>query len=101
MVSRALYQKYSASQNYYYSKDINEILSNQRSSSVIRLKDFLTLDDCEEYLNRIYLLNEYDAKIIRLSEYYKFHRDIPRMFMMPTTITLNRYHDKKRRIHYI
>ena len=35
-----------------------------------------------------------------LTEYYKFHRDIPRLFMLPTTKTMNKYHDKKRRVEY-
>lgn len=36
-----------------------------------------------------------------LSEYYKYHTDISRMFMLPITNILNKYHDKKRRIEYI
>jgi len=40
-------------------------------------------------------------KIKMLAEYYKYHEDIPRLFMVPTTNTLNRYHDKKRRLDYL
>ncbi len=36
-----------------------------------------------------------------LCEYYKFHKDIPRLFMLPSITTLNKYHDKKRRIEYV
>lgn len=39
--------------------------------------------------------------MIQLTEYYKFHRDIARLFMLPITNTLNKYHDKKRRIEYV
>ena len=35
MVNKALYQKYSSSQNYYFSRDVNEILSSIRSPNVI------------------------------------------------------------------
>ncbi|KAL4429781.1 hypothetical protein ABPG74_004418 [Tetrahymena malaccensis] len=101
MISTALYSKYSASQNYYFTKDINDILANQRTSAVIQLKDIQTYDEIEEYLNRFYFLHEYDNKIKRLTEYYKFHRDIARLFMLPTTNILNKFHDKKRRIYYI
>ncbi|EAS07005.2 hypothetical protein TTHERM_00841310 (macronuclear) [Tetrahymena thermophila SB210] len=101
MISTALYSKYSASQNYYFTKDINDILANQRTSAVIQLKDIQTYDEIEEYLNRFYFLHEYDNKIKRLTEYYKFHRDIARLFMVPTTNILNKFHDKKRRIYYI
>ena len=57
-------------------------------------------DEQEEYLKRDYLYKEYPYKINLLTEYYKFHQDIPRLFMLPTTNVLNNYHDKKRRIEY-
>jgi len=66
----------------------------------IRVKDTTAFDEDDEYLNRFYAFREYDGKLRRLTEYYKFHRDIARMFMLPITNTLNKYHDKKRRIYY-
>ena len=33
-------------------------------------------------------------------EYYKFHRDNPRLFMLPETIVLDEFHTKKRRYDY-
>jgi hypothetical protein len=39
-------------------------------------------------------------KIKLLIEYYKFHQDIPRLFMSPSSHTMNKYHDKKRKIEY-
>ena len=36
-----------------------------------------------------------------LTEYYKYHKDIPRLFMQPTTFVLNKYHDKKRKLIYV
>lgn len=60
----------------------------------------LHLDEKEEYMKREYTRMEYPYKIKLLTEYYKFHQDIPRLFMMPTTHFLNNFHDKKRRIEY-
>ena len=91
MITRALYSKYASSQNYYYTKDINEILANAKSEVVIIHKDFIVYDEEEEYLKRHYRMNEYDYKIKMLTEYYKFHRDIARIFMIPTSLTLNKY----------
>jgi len=48
----------------------------------------------------IYNLYEYREKLPLLIEYYKFHNEIPRMFMMPISEMLNKFHDKKRRIEY-
>lgn len=45
MISRALYSKYSTSQNYYYTKDLNDILSGNTTSLVIKFKDFECFDD--------------------------------------------------------
>lgn len=59
-----------------------------------------TLDEEEEFLNRFYAFHECDGKMKRLTEYYKFHHDISRMFMLPIANILNKYHDKKRRIYY-
>jgi len=35
-----------------------------------------------------------------LTEYYKFHHDIPRIYILPESDVLNSYHDKKRRFEY-
>lgn len=76
-------------------------MTGGRTSAVIKFKDLLHLDEEDEYLKRGYKISEYDGKMKMLTEYYKFHKDIPRLFMLPTTHTLNKYHDKKRRLDYI
>lgn len=101
MIFKALYSKFSSSQNYYYTRDINDILANSRSKIVINYKDQLTWnDDEDEYLKRYYQIQENEFKMKMLAEYYKFHKDIPRLFMLPICDSLNKYHDKKRRIEY-
>jgi hypothetical protein len=54
MIDKALFSKFSASQNYYYTKDINDILTGGRTSAVIKFKDLLHLDEDDEYLKRGY-----------------------------------------------
>ena len=44
-MNKTLYLKYSSSQNYYYIKEINEILTNTRTISVINFKDVKCLDE--------------------------------------------------------
>lgn len=39
-------------------------------------------------------------KMKDLTEYYKYHKDIPRLFMVSIGNVMNRYHDKRRRIEY-
>jgi hypothetical protein len=52
MIDKALFSKFSASQNYYYTKDINDILTGGRTSAVIKFKDLLHLDEDVNYLNK-------------------------------------------------
>lgn len=60
----------------------------------------IVLDDTDECLSRIYRLEESVEKLAMLSEYYKYHNDIPRMFMIPAITAINWFHDRKRRIEY-
>lgn len=46
-------------------------------------------------------MEEYDGKIELLSEFYKFHSDIPRLFMLPIAEAIHNYYDKKRRLNFI
>ena len=51
---RALFQKYPATQNYYYSKDICDIFLGQKTPKSIKMKDYLIWDEEEEDLKKIY-----------------------------------------------
>ncbi|CAD8126310.1 unnamed protein product [Paramecium sonneborni] len=95
-----LYKKYQHSQNYYYIREINEILGDASTKQVINFKDWLTIDEEDEYLKRFYNIEEYPQKIVLLTEYYKFHADIARIFEEPICSVLNKYYDKKRKYDY-
>lgn len=75
-------------------------MAESTTKAVIRFKDWITMDDDEEYLKRFYKLDEYPQKIQLLTEYYKFHTDITRIFMEPIATILNKYYDKKRKFEY-
>ncbi|CAD8122587.1 unnamed protein product [Paramecium sonneborni] len=95
-----LFLRYCQSQNYYYTRDVNEILADASSKAVIRYKDWYGYDDDDEYLKRYYFTDEYPQKVQLLTEYYKFHTDIARLFMEPIATLLNKYYDKKRKYEY-
>lgn len=96
-----LYNKYSSSQNYYYTKDINNILGGNKTPAVMVFTDLLCFYEDDQLLKRLYKSDEYPQKIALLSEYYKYHEDVPRVFMMPVAKVVHNYYDKKRRINYI
>lgn len=100
-----LQKKYSSSQNFYYTKEIDNILCNVKSRFQIIYNDQVfesqELEKKEEMLKRYYKNGEYSKKIHLLSEYYKFHEDVPRLAMLPLSNIIHSYHDQKRRLNYI
>ncbi|CAK61675.1 unnamed protein product (macronuclear) [Paramecium tetraurelia] len=98
--NKNLFLRYCQSQNYYYIRDVNEILADASSKAVIRYKDWHGYDDDDEYLKRYYYTDEYPQKVHLLTEYYKFHTDIARLYMEPIATLLNKYFDKKRKYEY-
>ncbi|CAD8137906.1 unnamed protein product [Paramecium pentaurelia] len=100
LLNKALFAKYSSSQNYYYSKDINDIIDEESTPAVVFYRDLECIVEEEEYLKRSYAKKETTSKIKALLEYYKYHKDIPRLFMQKVYITINKFHEKKRRIEY-
>jgi len=100
LIDRALYIKYSSSQNYYYTKEINDLINNAKTPNAIRFKDLMHYEEEQEYLKRPYRRAEYRPKIKMLTEYYKYHKDVPRVFISPVCDVLNYYHDKRRRLEY-
>ena len=67
----------------------------------LKYHDIIVYDEMDEFLKRYYMLGEYNTKIAILTEYYKYHKDIPRLFIKPISDVMNRYHDKKRHHDYI
>ena len=62
--------------------------------------DKLVFDENMERLNRVYLKKEHKKKLLKLTEYYKYHTEVPRLFMLPVVKVVNTHHNKKRRIKF-
>ncbi|CAD8162055.1 unnamed protein product [Paramecium octaurelia] len=80
ILKRALYCKYSQSQNFFYEKDINDIIEDRCVKCNIRYRDQLHLNDQNEYMRRYYRFLESEDRLPALLEYYKYHINIPRNF---------------------
>ena len=60
-ITNSLYNKYAESQNYYFTKDINEIILDQPTKPNIVFKvflfifkDLILIDEEVEYLKKVY-----------------------------------------------
>ncbi|CAK71054.1 unnamed protein product (macronuclear) [Paramecium tetraurelia] len=101
IINHTLYHKYAASQNYYFTREINDILGKNRTPATIQFYDDTQFQELGERMKRYYYINEYIAKIKLLTEFYKYHNDLPRFTVHKNLIQiLNLYYDKKRKLEY-
>jgi hypothetical protein len=54
MIPEALFSKYASSQNYFYTKELDDIVEDGTFQPNFRYRENLMLDDDEEYLKREY-----------------------------------------------
>ncbi|CAD8111304.1 unnamed protein product [Paramecium primaurelia] len=98
ILKRALYCKYSQSQNFFYEKDINDIIEDRSVKCTIHYKDHLHYNDQNEYMRRYYRFFESDDRLPALLEYYKYHINIPRNF---SSKTINKRMERNREYQYL
>ncbi|CAK63154.1 unnamed protein product (macronuclear) [Paramecium tetraurelia] len=116
-LQQSLAYKYSQQDTYYYTKSLNEYIDNARLAHVINFHYETNFNEESEQLRRTYniriqfciILDEIATKLPLLTEYYKYHNEIPRCFLHKLADIMSRqtqelnycsYHDKKRRIEY-
>ena len=97
---KQLYSVYSSSQNYYYTKEINEIIEESLTPCNIRFEDNQFYDDEEEFLKRTYGMPEYSNKLFNINQYYYYHRDAPRIFHSRISKPYNRWQDHRKSFLY-
>lgn len=100
-INHRLYHIHASSQNYYFVKDVNQIVADERTPAAIKFKDLGQDQQSEELMKRFYKIKEYQPKLAKLCEYYKFHKEIPRMFAKESYDTFFDHHDKKRKVEYV
>ncbi|CAK57832.1 unnamed protein product (macronuclear) [Paramecium tetraurelia] len=93
LLNRALYTKYSQSQ--WNGKKYEDLFSTKPVSWVIQFKDQLTFEDLDEFLKRFYPKSDHQSKFDQLLEYYKYHKDVPRMFLTRVSDLAIYFYEKK------
>jgi hypothetical protein len=84
--------------------DIKHLILNSPKKWVIDFKDEITFEDRDEFLKRLevnsdhryYRRSENGRKFEQLLEYYKFHIDLPRVYIKRVGAVSNYFYDKKK-----
>ncbi|CAD8048138.1 unnamed protein product [Paramecium primaurelia] len=100
-ITSSLYNKYAESQNYYYTKVVNDLILNQPTKATIQFKDLQQYDEEVEHCKKLYTVSSYPKKIKILVEFYRFHKDIPRWAVNEQIVSiLNEFYNQRRKLDY-
>lgn len=106
MMTDAVYAKHSLNQGDAPLAYIDAILRLQDPATpedalaCCRHHEYQVADERDEFMKRHYAAEEWGGKLAMLTEYYKFHSNVPRVVEPRIERVLGRYHDKKRECDY-
>ncbi|KAM3127408.1 hypothetical protein pb186bvf_020489 [Paramecium bursaria] len=98
LLNRALFTKYASTKKHL--KKFEDFVLNKPLKWIIDFKDQLTWEEEDEYLKRYYSFEDQNEKFEQLLEYYKYHKDIPRMFMRNISDIAIFYFETRKQLEY-
>lgn len=97
IMHNTLRSKTSLAEDQYYHRLIQKILSDVPSAVSIRYQDQILFSNNEkEHLKNFLNAEEGRKKLKRLTKYYQYHNDTPRLFMKPIADVMRKYYYAKR-----
>ena len=84
MIQNDLSKKYSTNRDYYNVKIVNDLIYNENTHVVSIFKDYLILDDINEFLKRSYNIGEVKVRLPKLCSFYdKYSQVFPNFVVLP------------------
>ena len=79
---------------------VTSLLDGVRCPAVIQLKEDLEFVLSKECISKFYPSKSHAKKLQELTTYYKYHQEVPRLFMKEKSQIIHEYYDTKRRLIY-
>ena len=98
IVHRSLYGRHSNSLNFYYTRELNKILSDTPSPALVKSQEFQMFDKKEECFADFYRIDDYKQNMEAQWRYHQFNIDQPRLFMKDTSNLIEGYFTSKRKL---
>lgn len=84
LIQKGLSDRYSSNRDFYNLKIVNDLIYNENTHVVSIFKDYLILDDINEFLKRPYTLQETKARLPKLCTFYdKYSQVFPNYVTLP------------------
>ena len=100
ILNQGLYNKYTSSLDYYYTKDINSVILKKKKPFTIRFRDDQIFFDEQEYLKKFNRKKESRLHMVDIKNFYTRFKDYPRCFDAQLYRIINAHIRKHRRIEY-
>ena len=101
ILNQGLYYKYTSSQDYFYSRDINALLLKKRKPFCIKYQDDLIFDESVERLKGFFSKKDATAMLGEARAFYTQFYNYPRNFHPHFTNIMSSNIRKHRRLEYI
>ncbi|CAD8097404.1 unnamed protein product [Paramecium primaurelia] len=99
-MNQSLYYKHGQSQNYFFSRHINQIIRKEKHTIYTRVEDYKILDNQEEYLRQFYHFPNCQYQLKQLIQYYKFSIDHPMLYFIELKAIIVKYISSRSQVEY-
>ncbi|CAD8091726.1 unnamed protein product [Paramecium primaurelia] len=96
----SLYYKHGQSQNYFFSRPINQIIKKEKHTIYMKVEDYKILDTQEEYLRQFYYMPNCQLQLKQLIQYYKFSIDHPMLYFLELKAIIIKYISSRSQVEY-
>ncbi|CAD8201852.1 unnamed protein product [Paramecium octaurelia] len=96
----SLYYKHGQSQNYFFSRPINQIIKKEKHTVYMKVEDYKILDTEEEYLRQYYYMPNCHLQLKQLIQYYKFSIDHPILYFLELKAIILKYISSRSQVEY-
>ena len=100
ILNQGLYNKYTSSLDYYYTKDINAVILKKRKPFTIKFRDEQIFDDEREYLKKFFRKKETAMHMADIKNFYTKFKDYPKFFDAKIFGIMSSMVRKHRRLEY-
>ena len=101
VLNQGLYHKYTSSQDYFYTRDINSLLLKKKKPFCIKFYDEQIFDECKERLKGYFRKKDAASLMIEIKNFYSKFQSFPRNFQPHFYSIINSNIRKHRRLEYI
>jgi len=99
LMQEHLSKRHATNKDYYNVKIVNDLIYNENTHVVSVFKDFLIMDDINEFLKRVYAKEETKTRVPKLCSFYEMYSQVfPNYVCLPESKYMFKNIQRKRKL---